>query len=203
MFTGIIQEVGRVTQLKSAKSIIHLSIRAPKMAAKIQPTESVTVNGVCLTVVSVGRGHITFEMIPETQRLTSLKQLRLQSQVNLESSLSVGDRFNGHVVLGHVDGVGTIVKRKQLPGELILTIRVSRDLRKYLVSKGSVAIDGVSLTIGKRLTETNFTIQLIPETLKLTTLGFYRVGGQVNIEVDYFAKLFYEWLRYRKLLTNR
>ncbi len=198
MFTGIIQEVGRVVELKRAKSIVRLTVYSPKIAPKVQPLESVAVNGVCLTVVARKGKQLVFEVIPETQQLTSLALLRPQSLVNLEPSLLLTGRFNGHVVLGHVDGMGAVVKFQQKAGEQVLTIQVDKNLRQYLVPKGPITVDGVSLTVGRQLTQTTFTVHLIPETLKATSLAACRAGSRVNIEIDYFAKLFAEWLKPRQ-----
>lgn len=189
MFTGIIREIGMVTALRRTKGLIRLSVHAPKTAGQVGQSESVAVNGVCLSVVEAGRESLAFELIPETRRLTNLSVLRPGQRVNLEPSLSLSDRLNGHVVLGHVDGVGRVVKRRQLAGELVLWIQVDRALRALLVSKGSVAVDGVSLTIGPRPTRQAFSIHLIPETLRQTTLASRGVGDRVNIEADYLAKL--------------
>ena len=197
MFTGIIQEVGRVVELKHAKSIVRLTVYSPKIAPKVHPLESVAVNGVCLTVVARKGKHLMFEVIPETQQLTSLALLHPRSLVNLEPSLPLTGRFNGHVVLGHVDGTGKVVKSRQKPGERVLTIQVDRNLRRYLVPKGPVTVDGVSLTVGRKPGHTAFTVHLIPKTLKATSLAACRSGSRVNIEVDYFAKLFAEWLKPR------
>ena len=134
-------------------------------------------------------------MIPETQKLTSLGGLRQGSRVNVEPSLRLMDRLNGHVVLGHVDSVGVIARQKSLPGEVILTIRVGKDLRRCLVPKGPITVDGVSLTVGLRLTRDTFTIHLIPETLKRTTLHMLAAGDKVNIEIDYLAKLTHQFLK--------
>ena len=195
MFTGIIQEVGRVVELKRAKSIVRLTVYSPKIAPKVQPLESAAVNGVCLTVVARKGKQLVFEVIPETQQLTSLALLRPQSLVNLEPSLLLTGRFNGHVVLGHVDGMGAVVKFQQKAGEQVLTIQVDKNLRQYLVPKGPITVDGVSLTVGRQLTQTTFTVHLIPETLKATSLAACRAGSRVNIETDYFAKLFAEWFK--------
>ncbi len=176
MFTGIIQEIGTVTKVGRSEGLVRLMIHAPKTASTVHRLESVAVSGACLSVVDARREQLTFEMIPETQRLTSLSALRPGSRVNLESSLSLSDRLNGHLVLGHVDGTGRIVKRQQRAGELIFWIRVDRPVRALLVPKGPVTVDGVSLTVGQRLTRTAFSIHLIPETLRQTTLGGRRVG---------------------------
>ncbi|MBI4596821.1 MAG: riboflavin synthase [Candidatus Omnitrophica bacterium] len=189
MFTGIVQEIGTVVKRQASRGVVRLTIQAPKTAARVRPLESVAVNGACLSVVAVARGALAFEMIPETQRLTTLGALRIGDPVNLEPSLSLTDRLNGHVVLGHVDGVGRVIKRQQRRGELVLTIRVAPPLRRLLVPKGPVTVDGVSLTVGQRLTASSCAVHLIPETLRRTTLRCREVGDVVNIELDYLAKL--------------
>lgn len=198
MFTGIIQEIGTVARIERTKGLIRLTIHAPKTASRVQPLESVAVNGVCLSVVNVRGATLAFEVIRETQQLTALSSLRSSHRVNLEPSLSVTDRLNGHLVFGHVDGVGTIVRRRQLAGELVLDIRLAQALRRFLVPKGPVAVDGVSLTVGKALGASTFTVHLIPETLRQTTLGLRAAGDRVNIELDYLAKLVRQFLHSRE-----
>lgn len=194
MFTGIIQEVGRVTELKRAQSIIRLTVYSPKLSGKVKTLESVAVNGACLTVVARQGKYLVFEVIPETRRRTSLSRLREQSPVNLEPGLLLSGRFNGHVVLGHVDGTGKVIRSRQKPGERILTIQVSRKLRQQIVPKGSITVDGVSLTVGSDLKPTLFSVHLIPKTLQQTTLGMRRAGDLVNIELDYVGKLVRRYL---------
>jgi len=189
MFTGIVQELGTVLAMPRAGGITRLNIHAPKTATGLLAGESVSINGVCVSVVQVRQGAMTFEMIPETHRLTNLGKLSVGARVNVERSLTLSDRLNGHLVLGHVDGLGKILRRGNTAGQVVLEIRIARTLRRYLVPKGSVAVDGVSLTVDDRLSPTTFSVFLIPETLHKTTLGFRRVGDLVNIEVDYFAKL--------------
>jgi riboflavin synthase alpha subunit len=195
MFTGIIQEIGTVVRVARKQGITRLTIQAPKIAARVQPLDSVAVSGACLTVVQARQGTLGFEVIEETRGLTRLGSLRPGERVNLEPSLSLSDRLGGHVVFGHVDGTGTIISRRQRGGELVLEIRVSPALRRFLVPKGPVAVDGISLTVGARVTRSTFTIHLIPETLRQTTLRNAAVGRRVNVEIDYFAKLIHQFLR--------
>lgn len=195
MFTGIIRELGTVARLERSKGVLRLSVTSPKLASYIQPLESVAVDGVCLTVVAIRGSTMAFDVIQETQRLTTLGRLRPGDRVHLEPSLSVADRLGGHFLFGHVDGDGLIVKRRQLAGELVLTIRVRPALRKFLVPKGPVAIDGVSLTVGATMTSSSFTVHLIPETQRQTMLRERAVGERVNIEIDYLAKLVRQFLR--------
>ncbi len=194
MFTGIIQEIGTVARVERSRGLVRLTIYAPTLASRVGTLESVAVNGVCLTVVTIRHGTLTFEVIPETQRLTNLGALRRGDRVNLEPSLTIADRFNGHIVLGHVDGQGVLVKRQQLAGELVFHIRVSAVMQNLLVSKGPVTVDGVSLTVGARLTGRTFDVHLISETLRRTTLEHCRNGDHLNIELDYLAKLVQQFL---------
>ena len=201
MFTGIIRELGTVARLERANGLLRLSIKAPKTAGKIERLESVAVNGVCLSVVSLRNQTMTFEVIPESQRLTNLARLQRGSRVNLESSLSLSDRLDGQLLFGHVDGLGTVVSRLERAGELILTIRVGAELRRFLVSKGPIAVNGVSLTVGT-VKQNIFTVHLIPETLRQTTLLELKPGDRVNIELDYFAKLAAKFLRSRTIAAR-
>lgn len=198
MFTGIIREMGTVARMERAQGLVRVTIAAPTLASRLQPLDSVAVNGVCLSVVNVRHQGMAFEIIRETQRLTTLGTLRRGDQVHLEPSLTLSDRLNGHLLFGHVDGLGTVIKRRRLAGELILEIRIPAGFRTFLVPKGPVAIDGVSLTVGKLLTDSALTIHLIPETLRRTTLPARRIGDRVNIELDYFAKLVHQSLRKRQ-----
>ena len=195
MFTGIIQEIGTVMKTERSKGLVRLAIHAPKTASRINQLESVAVNGVCLTAVRVGGGMCVFELIPETQRLTNLRCVRSGSCVNLEPSLSVADRLNGHIVLGHVDGLGTVVRRRQLQGELVLEIKVASDIGRFMIPKGSVTIDGVSLTVASTVGCSRLRVHLIPETLRQTTLAHSKVKDLVNIEIDYVAKLIWQYVK--------
>ena len=189
MFTGIIREIGTVARIERARGVVRLAITAPVTSTQVQPLESVAINGVCLSVVAVERSVLWFEMIPETQQLTTLVTLRSGTRVNIEPSLLLTDRLSGHLVFGHVDGVGTVQRRRQLSGELIFEIRVPAVLVKCIVPKGPVTLDGVSLTVGRVIRRSTITAHLIPETLRRSTLGERQVKDQVNLELDYFAKL--------------
>ncbi len=197
MFTGIIRQLGVVERLERSGGQCRLRVRAPRLASTVSALESVAVNGVCLSVVDLRRGCLVFDVIPETLQLTTLGSLRPGAHVHLEPSLTLADRLNGHVVFGHVDGTGTVAKRRQLAGELVLEIRVAPPLRALLVPKGPVAVDGVSVTVGRTPGPAAFTLHLIPETLRQTTLGERRVRDRVNIELDYLAKLVRQFVRLR------
>ena len=189
MFTGIVREVGTVIRRERSRDLARLTVSAPKTASMVGPLESVSVNGVCLSVVQLRQGSLVFEVIPETERLTTLGMLRAGARVNVEPSLSITDRLSGHLVLGHVDGTGVVTSVRRHKGQWTLHIRVPHALRRFLVPKGPVTLDGISLTIGQALTASTFTVHLIPETLRQTTLALRKSGDRVNVEVDYFAKL--------------
>jgi riboflavin synthase len=203
MFTGIIQELGTVARVERSKGLLRLSVHAPKVASKVGPLESVAVSGVCLSVINVRQGTMTFEVIHETQALTTLDTLRRGDRVNLEPSLGVCDRLSGHFVFGHVDGIGTVAARRQRGGEILLELRVARRLHAFLVPKGPVAIDGVSLTVGRVGRGSIFTVHLIPETMRQTTLGARQAGARVNGELDYLAKLVRQFTASRVIGSSR
>ena len=198
MFTGIIREIGTVQQVRRGQGLVRLAIHAPWTAERVGRLESVAVNGTCLSVVERSGPALVFEMIPETGRLTSLGRLRPGERVHLEPSLSVLDRLNGHLVFGHVDAAGVVTGRRRRGGELQLSIRVAAALRRFIVPKGPVALDGVSLTVGERIQHSTFTVHLIPETLRQTVLGEREPGAPVNVEVDYFAKLLWQFTHQRR-----
>jgi riboflavin synthase alpha subunit len=193
MFTGLIRELGTVERVTRAGGLIRLSVFAPKTAADARRLDSVAVNGVCLSVVTAGRQGFAFEIIPETARLTTLGRLRPGDAVNLEPSLTLTDRLGGHFLFGHVDGVGIVSERRVRGGETILTIRLEPGLRRFLVPKGPVALEGVSLTVGQELSGSAFSVHLIPETHRQTTLGALQRGDRVNLEIDYLAKLVWQF----------
>ena len=186
MFTGLIADVGSVTALERADAGATLRIRT-RLAGELSEGDSIAVNGVCLTATSVGEGAFQAQAMSETLTRSSLGALRAQGQVNLELPLRVQDRLGGHVVLGHVDGTGTVRAIRDEGFARVLEIEVEPSLRRYLVEKGSVAIDGVSLTVSALL-EDGFAVSLIPETLRRTNLGALSEGALVNIEVDILAK---------------
>ena len=186
MFTGLIADVGSVTALERADAGATLRIRT-RLAGELSEGDSIAVNGVCLTATSVGEGAFQAQAMSETLTRSSLGALRPQGQVNLELPLRVQDRLGGHVVLGHVDGTGTVRAIRDEGFARVLEIEVEPSLRRYLVEKGSVAVDGVSLTVSA-LPEDGFAVSLIPETLRRTNLGALEEGALVNIEVDMLAK---------------
>jgi riboflavin synthase len=186
MFTGLIADVGSVTALERAGAGATLRIRT-RLADELSEGDSIAVNGVCLTATSVGEGAFQAQAMRETLTRSSLGALRARGQVNLELPLRVQDRLGGHVVQGHIDGTGTIRAIREEGFARVLEIEAEPRLQRYLVEKGSVAIDGVSLTVSALL-EDGFAVSLIPETLRRTNLGALSEGALVNIEVDILAK---------------
>ena len=187
MFTGIVEELGTVTALTHGTESARLTVHGPLVTSDATHGASIAVNGVCLTVVEHGEGSFTVDVMAETLRRSSLGVLRPGDRVNLERAMAASSRFGGHVVQGHVDGTGTISARE--PGERWEVVRFSlpADLAPYLVEKGSITVDGVSLTVVD-VGDDHFSVSLIPTTLELTTLGTKDVGDPVNLEVDVLAK---------------
>jgi riboflavin synthase len=190
MFTGIVEELGTVEALDLLEGdAARLTIRGPKVVEDAGHGDSIAVNGCCLTVVETGDGTFTADVMRETLQRTSLGQATKGAQVNLERAVSAHARLGGHIVQGHVDGVGTIASRT--PGEHWEDVRVAApaNILKYVAEKGSIAIDGVSLTVTDVDDATGtFGVSLIPTTLELTVLGRNQVGDKVNLEVDVIAK---------------
>lgn len=187
MFTGIVETVGVVDQVEARAEGSTLTIRAVQVADELAVGASIAVNGTCLTVVETTGGTFRVQVVAETLRRTNLGRLEAGEPVNLERPMPAGGRFDGHVVQGHVDGEGTVVSRVVEGEGLRLAIGIPADLDRYLVEKGSVTVDGVSLTVAA-LTPAGFEVALIPHTLQVTTLGRRVPGDTVNIEVDILAK---------------
>ncbi len=186
MFTGLISDLGSVRAIERDADGARLRI-ATALAPELGEGDSIAVNGVCLTATSVGDGGFQAEVMGETLRRSSLGELREGSPVNLELPLRASDRLGGHVVQGHVDGTGTIAGVREDGFARVLDVAVEPALARYLVEKGSVALDGVSLTVSA-LSERGFSVSLIPETLQRTRLGGVGEGATVNVEVDVLAK---------------
>jgi riboflavin synthase len=188
MFTGLVEELGSVVETAIGADLGRISVRAPRLAPLARIGDSIAVGGVCLTVV--GRDHdvLRFDAVPETLRRTALSRLAPGREVNLEDALRAGEPFGGHVVQGHVDGVGSVAALSA-DGSESHRVRIATppELLRYLVEKGSVAVDGVSLTVAE-LHEDGFTVALIPHTWTATTLSQLRPGDPVNLEVDVLAK---------------
>jgi riboflavin synthase len=186
MFTGLVREVGRVVSLTGDETV-RLAIRAFETAPEAEVGDSIAIDGVCLTVVAVDGDAFAFDAVPETLSRTSLGALRAGSPVNVEPSLRAGDALGGHYVQGHVDGVGTVRSVEPEGAGKRLWFEAPADLPAYMVEKGSIAVQGVSLTVAG-LDEDGFAVALIPHTLEATTLGSLAPGDHVNLEVDILAK---------------
>jgi len=187
MFTGLIEEVGRIAAIDVDGERARVTIEAPQVVADLPLGASVAVDGVCVTATHVDDTTFAVDLMQETMRVTALGRLGVGSRVNLERAMRVGDRLGGHLVQGHVDGTGTVVAVEDVPGTRTLGIRVPRALLRYLVAKGSICVAGVSLTVAG-LDDDVVRIGLIPHTLAWTNLGDLGVDDAVNLEVDVVAK---------------
>ncbi|EGD43023.1 riboflavin synthase, alpha subunit [Nocardioidaceae bacterium Broad-1] len=187
MFTGIVEELGTVAGIEDQGDAVRLTISATTVLSDAELGASIAVNGCCLTVATLGSGEWTADVMLETLKRTSLHAVSVGDQVNLERAVTPTTRLGGHIVQGHVDGVGRIVSREPSEHWEVVTISLPPELARYVVEKGSIAVDGISLTVVS-VTEDSFTVSLIPETLARTSLGFRAVGDEVNLETDIIAK---------------
>jgi riboflavin synthase len=187
MFTGIIEELGTVERLEDQGDAIRLTVRGPLVTGDAALGDSISVNGCCLTVATQEGETFTADVMHETLAKTSLGALEPGTRVNLERAVTPTTRLGGHIVQGHVDGTGTVVRRTPSEHWELVEIALPADLERYLVAKGSITVDGISLTVVDVGPE-SFTVSLIPETLSRTTLGFKQPGDVVNLEVDVIAK---------------
>ncbi|MFC8227836.1 riboflavin synthase [Streptomyces sp. NPDC057287] len=187
MFTGIVEELGEVTAVEKLDDASRFRLRGPVVTEGAKHGDSIAVNGVCLTVVDLGENEFTADVMAETLDRSSLGALAAGSRVNLERPMALGGRLGGHIVQGHVDGTGHIVERKVSENWELVTVSLPAGLARYVVEKGSITVDGVSLTVVDAGPDF-FTISLIPTTLALTTLGLKGPGDPVNLEVDVLAK---------------
>jgi len=187
MFSGIVEEKGVVESVVKKQNLFTMTVKARKVLRGTKIGDSIAVNGVCLTVTKKQAGRVTFDLMKETLESTTLKHARTGKAVNLERALKVNSRLGGHFVSGHVDGVGKLLKIVNLPNYVEWQLQLDKSLAKYLAPKGSVCIDGVSLTIGW-VADNSFSIYLIPHTLEVTTFGEKKPGDELNIETDLLAK---------------
>jgi riboflavin synthase len=188
MFTGLIREVGKLRGMSPRGGVTRLDIEAPATAGKVGVGGSIAVNGICLTVTARSGPVFSVEAATETRRLTTLRQWRRGDRLHLEPALCAGDPLDGHYVQGHVDGTGTVSKIRKAEGSLLVTVDLPRELAAYLTPKGSVAVDGVSLTVDEGPFDGRFTVNLIPHTLDATTFTDLRQGRRVNLEMDVLVK---------------
>lgn len=187
MFTGLIGELGEVSKLNKVGSSYELTVRADKSLEDLKIGDSVAVNGVCLTVTAFDSKTFTVQVMPETTKNTIIHLYKSGTKVNLERTLRLVDRLDGHIVSGHVDTIGTIAYKKQDEIAWRIGVNIPDTALRYVIHKGSVAIDGISLTV-TAVSATGFEVSIIPHTLKLTTLGYKNVGDLVNIETDILGK---------------
>lgn len=196
MFTGLIEEIGKVKKIDSINGGKRINISASKIMDDIKVDDSIAVNGVCLTAVKIETNSITVEAVGETLKKTTLNELKENQIVNLERAVRLNDRLGGHLVQGHVNGVGRILNIQKLGENYFLEVEVDPKLTKYLIDEGSISIDGISLTIAK-LVENKVGVSIIPHTWKNTNLNTRNIGAKVNIETDVIAKYI------EKLLQNK
>lgn len=197
MFTGIIRQCGEISQLSFDGPMAHLQIETELDVSDLRTGDSIAINGVCLTVVKIEQTKpvtLHFDLGPETLECTSLGSLRPTQKVHLEKALQLSERFNGHLLQGHVDGVGIVVHKENVGDSLILKIATTPQVLGLCILKGSIAVDGVSLTINK-INVGSFELCLIPHTIELTNFGKYDVGTRVNLENDMIGKYVFEFLR--------
>lgn len=187
MFTGIIEEIGKIKQTSSSGGSLRLRIEAPKVSTDLKVGDSMSINGACQTVIEVKDGGFTVEAVEETLKRTNLGELKTGDLVNLERALRASDRLGGHLVSGHVDFVGRIRSISQKDQSHLFEFEIPREYQKHFVEKGSVAVDGISLTVVQVLKD-SFTVSVIPFTMKETTLGEKKVGDMGNIETDLIGK---------------
>jgi len=187
MFTGIVEELGVVKSIEKQADALRITVEGPLVVSDIKRGDSISVSGTCLTAVEHDAKSFTADVMLETLKRTSLDGIKVGDPVNLERAMTAATRFGGHVVQGHVDGVGEIISREPSDNWEWLRVRIPAELMKYVVLKGSITIDGVSLTVNE-MGEDFIGLSLIPETLEKTTLGGKFIGAKVNIEADVMAK---------------
>jgi riboflavin synthase len=190
MFTGIIEGLGNIVRFDKKISnhrAAKMKIKLGKIVKGLKIGDSVAINGVCLTAINISKDIAEFEMIGETIKKTNLGSLGSGDKVNIERSLKIGERLEGHFVLGHVDGVGIISKMEKQPNQIQIWTKVPKELSKYIIKKGSITVDGISLTVVDVLKD-HFSVSIIPHTMKITNLSYKKVGDKVNIETDVLGK---------------
>jgi riboflavin synthase len=197
MFTGIIEEIGTISRIQRGGTWCVLTIAAKTVLEDAKLGDSIAVNGVCLTVTSFSQNHFTVDVMPETFEKTNLSKFTMGERVNLERAIVAGGRFGGHMVSGHVDGQGRIATRENYGNAVVFKIEATEQLLHYMVPKGSITIDGISLTI-LEVGSSSFSISIIPHTLQETTLQTKGVGDQVNLECDMIGKYIEKFISARK-----
>jgi riboflavin synthase len=187
MFTGIIEGLGTIAGIRSSGQGKRLTVEADFSLDQTKIGDSISVSGACLTAVKIDGKRFEVDVSPETLQITTFGQAKVGERLNIERALRLSDRIDGHLVSGHIDGIGIIKKRENLSNAIIVTIGVDESLTRYMIAKGSVAMDGISLTINARASD-NFSVSVIPHTARWTTIGFKNKGDRVNIETDMIGK---------------
>ena len=187
MFTGIIEELGKVAAIEQQPDAIRLTIACGKVLSDLKRGDSISCSGTCLTAIDIDGSSFTADVMLETLKRSSLSEVKVGDVINLERAMQHETRFGGHIVQGHVDGVGEVISREKSDNWDWVRIRIPADLMKYVVLKGSITIDGISLTVNE-LGDDHIAVSLIPETLEVTTLGYKQPGDKVNVEADVLAK---------------
>lgn len=187
MFTGLVEEVGSIKAVTKSSKSARITIKATKVLEGVQLGDSISTNGVCLTVTDFSTNYFTVDVMAETMRRSNLKNLSPGDEINLERALRLGDRLGGHIVSGHIDGVGFISKYENEDNAVWITIQTPPELLRYIIEKGSIAIDGVSLTVAY-VDDTCFKVSIIPHTKDATTLLRKKMGDEVNLECDMVGK---------------
>ena len=187
MFTGLVEELGKVVSLEKLNDSVRLEVSGALVREDLKQGDSISVNGVCLTAAELTETGFIADVMQETLNRSSLAEVKAGDELNLERAMSGNGRFGGHVVQGHVDGIAKIVSREPSANWEIVKVRIPKDLTKYIVMKGSITLDGISLTVND-IQEDIVSLSLIPETLRLTTLGKKQVGDSLNVEADILAK---------------
>lgn len=187
MFTGIIQEVGTVIQTSKVGGGLHITVRAPRASGELRVNDSVSINGVCQTVIKRQGDHFTVEAVEETLKKTTLGDLQVSTQVNLELALRLNDRVGGHLVQGHVDGIGVVRSVVRKESSWLISVEIPAEFTRYVIPVGSIAIDGVSLTVAS-IQDSLVIVSIIPHTMENTNFGNFEAGTRVNLEFDLVGK---------------
>ncbi|MCD5391089.1 riboflavin synthase [candidate division NPL-UPA2 bacterium] len=202
MFTGLIEELGTVERIRSKGASIHLTIKVSTVLGDMKTGDSITLDGACLTVINVTPDSFSVDVMAETLKRTTLSRFKVGDRVNLERALKGSDRLGGHLVTGHIDGIGRVRERKAQGDDFMLRISAPSEIIKYIIPKGSVAVDGVSLTVVE-VARDSFTVAVIPYTAKMTTLGRKGAGSLVNLESDLLGKYVDRLMNYKERKISR
>lgn len=197
MFTGIVEEIGTVVDFEASQNVLRIKVQASKVLEETYLGDSISTNGVCLTVTDIGKNYFYADVMGETVRRSNLGSLKKGDKVNLERAMAAGSRFGGHIVSGHIDGKGKITSYGKEGNAVWITIDADREILKYIVEKGSIAIDGISLTVAY-VDEKKFKVSIIPHTSEETTLLKKKIGEEVNLECDVIGKYVEKLLGFNK-----